>query len=44
MYQVQQQQRPHDPSVVHDPQHAYPRNDGGDADADADGERDYEVG
>ncbi|CAG8971931.1 hypothetical protein HYALB_00003266 [Hymenoscyphus albidus] len=44
MYQVQQQ-RPHDPSGVgHDAGHDYPRNDGGDADADAEGERDYEVG
>ncbi|KAH6684201.1 histone-fold-containing protein [Halenospora varia] len=43
MYQVQQQ-RPHDPSVGHDAGHSYPRNDGGEGDADAEGERDYEVG
>jgi hypothetical protein len=43
MYQVQQQ-RPHDPSVGHDAGHNYPRNDGGEGDADAEGERDYEVG
>ncbi|KAG9231640.1 putative transcriptional activator HAP5 [Amylocarpus encephaloides] len=43
LYQVPQQ-RTHDPSISHDQGHNYPRNDGGDADADAEGERDYEVG
>ncbi|KAF4629908.1 hypothetical protein G7Y89_g8227 [Cudoniella acicularis] len=43
MYHVQQQ-RPQDPSVGHDAGHSYPRNDGGEGDADAEGERDYEVG
>ncbi|TVY83611.1 Transcriptional activator HAP5 [Lachnellula suecica] len=43
MYHVQQQ-RPQDPSVGHDASHNYPRNDGGEGDADAEGERDYEVG
>lgn len=43
MYHVQQQ-RPQDPSVGHDAGHNYPRNDGGEGDADAEGERDYEVG
>lgn len=41
MYHVQQQ-RPQDPG--HDGGHNYPRNDGGEGDADAEGERDYEVG
>jgi len=43
MYQVPPQQR-HDPSVGQDTSHAYPRHDGGEGDADAEGERDYEVG
>ena len=43
MYHVQQQ-RPQDPSVGHDAGHNYSRNDGGEGDADAEGERDYEVG
>ncbi|TVY23010.1 Transcriptional activator [Lachnellula hyalina] len=42
MYHVQQ--RPQDPSVGHDAGHNYSRNDGGEGDADAEGERDYEVG
>jgi len=42
MYQVAPQ-RPHDPSGQ-DPGHNYPRHDGGEGDADAEGERDYEVG
>jgi len=43
MYQVPQQ-RPHDPSLGQDQGHNYPRHDGGEGDADAEGERDYEVG
>ncbi|KAI9741866.1 MAG: hypothetical protein M1834_000254 [Cirrosporium novae-zelandiae] len=42
MYQVGQ--RPQDPSAAQDPTHHYQRHDGGDVDADAEGERDYEVG
>ncbi|KAI9746450.1 MAG: hypothetical protein M1818_000163 [Claussenomyces sp. TS43310] len=42
MYHVQQ--RPQDPSVGQDPGHSYSRHDGGEGDADAEGERDYEVG
>jgi len=42
MYQVQQG-RPHDP-VSQDAGHSYPRHDGGEGDADAEGERDYDVG
>lgn len=39
------QQRSQDPSVGQDPGHqGYARHDGGEGDADADGERDYEVG
>jgi len=43
MYHVSQQ-RPQDPSVGQDAGHNYPRHDGGEGDADAEGERDYEVG
>ncbi len=43
MYHVAQQ-RPQDPSVGQDAGHSYPRHDGGEGDADAEGERDYEVG
>jgi hypothetical protein len=43
MYHVPQQ-RPQDPSVGQDASHNYPRHDGGEGDADAEGERDYEVG
>ena len=39
----QQVPRPHDP-VGQDVGHNYPRHDGGEGDADAEGERDYEVG
>jgi nuclear transcription factor Y gamma len=42
MYQ-QVPQRPQDPAG-HDVGHNYPRHDGGEGDADAEGERDYEVG
>jgi len=42
MYQVNQ--RPQDPSGGQNPGHQYQRHDGGDGDADAEGERDYEVG
>jgi nuclear transcription factor Y gamma len=35
--------RPQDP-VGQDAGHNYPRHDGGEVDADAEGERDYEVG
>jgi nuclear transcription factor Y gamma len=42
MYQVPQG-RPHDP-VGQDAGHSYPRHDGGEGDADAEGERDYDVG
>lgn len=42
MYQVTQ--RSQDPSVGQDPSHHYQRHDGGEADADAEGDRDYEVG
>jgi histone H3/H4 len=42
MYHVPQ--RPQDPSVGQDASHSYPRHDGGEGDADAEGERDYEVG
>jgi nuclear transcription factor Y gamma len=41
MYHVPQ--RAQDPSVGQDAGH-YPRHDGGEGDADAEGERDYEVG
>lgn len=41
MYQVSQ--RGQDPSGQ-DAGHHYQRNDGGDGDTDAEGERDYEVG
>ncbi|TAQ90444.1 hypothetical protein B7494_g1290 [Chlorociboria aeruginascens] len=37
------QQRPQDHSVGQDAGHNYPRHDGGEGDADAEGERDYEV-
>ena len=42
MYQVGQ--RGQDPSGGPNSSHHYQRHDGGDADADAEGERDYEVG
>ncbi|KAL8710483.1 MAG: hypothetical protein Q9220_004915 [cf. Caloplaca sp. 1 TL-2023] len=42
MYQVNQ--RPQDPSAGQDSAHHYQRHDGGEVDADAEGERDYEVG
>ncbi|KFY22569.1 hypothetical protein V491_02764 [Pseudogymnoascus sp. VKM F-3775] len=42
MYHVPQ--RPQDPTVGQDASHNYPRHDGGEGDADAEGERDYEVG
>ncbi|RDW89425.1 hypothetical protein BP6252_01457 [Coleophoma cylindrospora] len=42
MYHVPQ--RTQDPSVGQDAGHNYPRHDGGEGDADAEGERDYEVG
>lgn len=44
MYHVPQQRGPQDPSVGQDASHSYPRHDGGEGDADAEGERDYEVG
>jgi hypothetical protein len=43
MYHVPQQ-RTQDPSVGQDAGHKYQRHDGGEGDADAEGERDYEVG
>ncbi|KAI4146751.1 MAG: hypothetical protein L6R39_003338 [Caloplaca ligustica] len=42
MYQVNH--RSQDPSAGQDPSHHYQRHDGGEADADAEGDRDYEVG
>lgn len=42
MYQVNQ--RSQDPSGGQNPGHQYQRHDGGEGDADAEGERDYEVG
>ncbi|KAL8737935.1 MAG: hypothetical protein Q9181_001198 [Wetmoreana brouardii] len=42
MYQVSQ--RSQDPSSGQDPSHHYQRHDGGEVDADAEGDRDYEVG
>jgi len=42
MYPVNQ--RGPDPSGGQDPGHHYQRHDGGEGDADAEGERDYEVG
>ncbi|KAL8701380.1 MAG: hypothetical protein Q9224_000524 [Gallowayella concinna] len=42
MYQVNQ--RSGDPSAGQDPGHHYQRHDAGEADADAEGDRDYEVG
>jgi nuclear transcription factor Y, gamma len=42
MYQVNQ--RAADPSSAPDPSHHYQRHDGGEGDADAEGERDYELG
>ena len=42
MYQVNQ--RGQDPSVAQDTAHHYQRHDGAEGDADAEGERDYEVG
>ncbi|KAI9842526.1 MAG: hypothetical protein M1838_003098 [Thelocarpon superellum] len=42
MYQMSQ--RGQDPSAGQDPAHTYQRHDGGEGDADAEGERDYEVG
>ena len=41
MYQVNQ--RSQDPAGGQNPSHQYPRHDGGEGDADAEGERDYEV-
>lgn len=41
MYPVNQ--RPQDPAGGPDPGHHYQRHDGGEGDADAEGERDYEV-
>lgn len=41
MYHVPQQRAP---DQVQDPSHTYQRHDGGEGDADAEGERDYEVG
>lgn len=43
MYQLPPRPNPSDPSVSQDPT-AYSRHDGVEADADAEGERDYEVG
>ena len=43
MYHVPQQ-RPQDAAVGQEPSHSYARHDGGEGDADAEGERDYEVG
>lgn len=43
MYQVPHQPR-QDPSVGTDATHHYTRQEGGEGDADAEGERDYEVG
>ena len=37
-------QRTQDPSGGQNPAHQYQRHDGGEGDADAEGERDYEVG
>ena len=37
-------QRPQVPPGAQDPGHHYPRHDGGEGDADAEGERDYDVG
>ncbi|KAH8821588.1 histone-fold-containing protein [Xylogone sp. PMI_703] len=42
MYHVPQ--RPQDQAVGQDASHSYARHDGGEGDADAEGERDYEVG
>ena len=42
MYQVNQ--RGQDPSGAQDTAHHYQRHDGAEGDADAEGERDYEVG
>lgn len=42
MYHVPQ--RTQDPSIGQDASHSYSRHDGGEGDADAEGERDYEVG
>ena len=42
MYQVNQ--RNQEPSGGQNSGHQYQRHDGGDGDADAEGERDYEVG
>ncbi|MCJ1375533.1 hypothetical protein MMC20_006770 [Loxospora ochrophaea] len=42
MYQVSQ--RGQNPAGAHDPGHHFQRHDGGEGDADAEGERDYEVG
>ncbi|KAL8957339.1 MAG: hypothetical protein Q9193_005359 [Seirophora villosa] len=42
IYQVNQ--RSQDSSAGQDPSHHYQRHDGGEADADAEGDRDYEVG
>ena len=38
------QQRPQDPASTQDQGHHYPRHEGGEGDADAEGDRDYEVG
>ncbi|KAL9099873.1 MAG: hypothetical protein Q9163_004679 [Psora crenata] len=42
MYQVGQ--RPQEPSAAQNASHQYPRHDGGEGEADAEGDRDYEVG
>ena len=41
MYQVSQ--RPQDPSAAQNTGQPYQRHDGGEGDADAEGERDYDV-
>ncbi|CZT05091.1 hypothetical protein WAI453_005419 [Rhynchosporium graminicola] len=43
MYQMPQQHPRQDSSVGQDPGHQYPRHDGGEGDADAEGEREYDV-
>ena len=43
MYQVDHQ-RGQNPTTGQNPGHQYQRHDGGEGDADAEGERDYEVG
>ena len=44
MHQVPQQQPRQDQTVGQDQNQHYARHDGGEGDADAEGERDYEVG